>query len=308
VVLWSVDPFEVSLKPSLSAIQSVARLIELSGACIRPVYVATPSMGDLKNGFDQALLEIFLDHHVAEFGLPALLPGIVLVNELLSAKLAVQKLLEFSELQRAQWVMVSSRGRSSLGNFLFGSFAENLLKKSKCPVFFLTHQPRPVADVANRPKAIFATDFTENSLEAFRKFLELAGEMTLEIALFHSLVYPFAYASAEGFVVPDNFFEEQRQWAILKASAWVDLARKAGVAAKYVNKTGGIGFVSGEEIMASALEVEASLIVLASDSNSFDRLLAGSAAFEIFRANRFPVLVYGPGTLENIQPAISLTA
>lgn len=296
-ILWAIDLFESDNMPSPSAVSALRRLQVSQGVEIYPLYVAARSSiaGDKAEGEPIASLRVRLDQFVKQSGVPAR-PGQVLVNEESTRDGAIHQLLHYARDRKVEWIALSSHGRAGLSRLVVGSFAESLLRECPWPVLFLARKSASATTAENGP-ILFATDFSESSRVAFRDFLQAKALEGKRVTLYHSILFPLAFAQGESQYVPENFFEEEERKARLEAEAWVQDARAAGVAVDLLVRDGGVGTNAGAPILKVAKDLEAEMIVMASASNLVERALFGSSAYEVFRAGQFPVLLYGPGTL-----------
>ncbi len=306
VVIWAIDPFEESTKPTASVIQNISQWVKNPELDIQPVYVVSPSGADLRRGLFTGVddSQKALERYVAKFEIPNVLPGKVIVNESASRAGAVQELLEFAGEQGAAYIVLSSHGRSGFHRMILGSFAENVLSASSWPVFFLTHHVRHHFPKHKKQAVLFTTDFSENSHESFRQFIDQACQANVDVIIYHAISYPLPMA-IEGAYINDSYFVDQERWANRAAAAWVEEAAAAGVNARPLIRVGGIGFITGDSILSTAKEMDVTAIVMTAVGDAMERVLLGSIAFDVFRANRFPVLMYGRGSL-NRTPAAAL--
>lgn len=302
-IIWAVDPFERETKPSKAALQSFWAWVASQDAAVQPVYVATPTTADLSLGYIAPVrdLEKRVDRFMKNLGFTSALPGKVIVDETSSRGGAVQRLLQLASRDEADCIVLSSHGRSGLSRFMLGSFAESLLRESKVPVLFLSQRGFSAEAPQGTKNIIFATDFSENSRVAFRKFLQQTKLSGCQVTLFHSVVYPVPHTAGAVAYMPGDYFEEKESWARKSAAAWIEEAKAFGASAGLLVRDGGTGFVTGTAILKVAKDLGAVLIAMASTSGLLDRALFGSAAFEVFKARSCPVLIYGPGSLRRAQ-------
>jgi nucleotide-binding universal stress UspA family protein len=220
----------------------------------------------------------------------------------------VRDLLDYAEEQNARCIIVSSHGRSGVRRLFLGSFSENLLLQSVCPVVFLTHFENADDHDKKITRALFATDFSGYSREAFIRFLSEARRSHLDLTLFHSVFLPAATLGT-GFgapvVISERYFPEQVKWAKREASRWAKLAESFGVHIRLIIKEEGVGPNIAETILEVAEKEGAGLVAMASVSGAVTSFVLGSVAREVFRMNRCPVWIYGPRSLED-EPHIKV--
>jgi len=297
-VVWAVDPLDQETKPSAQAVRSLARWAKESGLGLQPVYIVSMPLENLERGSLAAVDEAqnVLDEFVGEYGLSNVLSADVIIDEGGTRQSAVHELIDYAKKKGAANLALSSHGRVGLKRFVFGSFAENLLREAMFPVLFLAR------DMPVGKSALFPTDFSDHSRKAFKKFLNFSTPLGLEVVLFHAISLPAPiYASQAAAIpsayIPESYFPREETRAKKVGAAWIKDALSAGTKARLVLSDHGIGMLSGEVILKAADRAKAGMIAMAAQSGPIDRLLFGSAAHEVFRANRFPVWICGPKAL-----------
>ena len=95
-------------------------------------------------------------------------------------------------------IVLGTHGRTGVGKLLLGSVAEEIIRRSPCPV--LTIGPHAAARAANGAKiseVLFATDFSPASQAATRYALSLVQEHSAHLTLLHVLETAKAAKTAE---------------------------------------------------------------------------------------------------------------
>lgn len=304
VAVWAIDPLEAEAMPSPALVQEVLNRLRVAGAEIQPVHVlSTPKDNEGRPlagvGLSRYIetVEKMAERYVEHLGMTGARPVKVLVAGA-SRHDEVKTLVDYIEAQRAPWVIVTSQGRSGVQRLVMGSFAENLLLRCGCPVLFLTHARFEQNKIK---RVLFATDFSDYSKHAFRLFLADAKRFGLEVSLFHSVSLPASVCSSgDGapVVVPENYFQEQVEWAKVEATGWIKLAESYGVPAKFLVKDEGFAPHTADTIIKFAKQESVGAIVMTSMSGALSSFVMGSVAREVFRANQYPVWIYGPKALE----------
>lgn len=302
VAVWAIDPLEKETRPDRPLIRKLMNWARSSNLELQPVHVlAASGKGE---SFNITSAEKTAERYLSELGVVGARPVKVLMTGSASRKEQVNDLLDYADELAAKCIIVSSHGRSGLQRLVLGSFAENLLLHSAHPVIFLTHLKNAAENDKQFTRALFATDFSDYSREAFLRFLKEAKRSHLDLTVFHSVSLPAA-ALATGYgvpvAIPEDYFPSQLKWAKREAARWAKLAESHGVHAKLVVKDEGIGPNIADTILGTAEEQGADLIVMASVSGALTSFVIGSVAREVFRANRYPVWMYGQKALEKRQ-------
>ncbi|MGZ3705931.1 MAG: universal stress protein, partial [Bdellovibrionota bacterium] len=233
-VLWAVDPWEKSETPSMSEVRRLARAARREGLPLIPVHVVSVSEPQWERGKVALIPEIQaeLELYLRRFSISHAEPRVI-VDESGNRAGAVRALLDLAKQEKAAWIMVSSHGKTGMARLMLGSFAENLVKHSRLPLFFLPRQALRPTTRASRV-ALFPTDLSPAAHVAFTRFLDVALSQRLEIAILHELSTPIpSFDAGLGPVFPQNFDGEQKQWAQKAGAALVEEARRHGVKARF---------------------------------------------------------------------------
>lgn len=209
-------------------------------------------------------------------------------------KKEIEALLEFAKKQNADIIALISQGKSSIEKKVLGSFAEGLLVRAEIPLLFLDDeiQRRTKTDTV-----LFATDFSDISNDVFNYFLDFMSDQKPEIVLFHAIALP--QFAATGIVysqalqlLPQNYWDEQKEWAHQKAAALIRIAESRGfrIRLEIVNQV-----LSVETAIHEAARKEkVRLVALTSVSNPLERFLLGSVSYSVLRAKIKPLWICGP--------------
>jgi nucleotide-binding universal stress UspA family protein len=302
LLIWALDPFDTEAKINEAAAVALENWKTSQKFELQPVYVAAPSGADASLGLGVPVedLERSLDRYVQRLKLSEPRAGQVLVNATDSRAGAIHQLLNYARKEGAEMICLTSHGRSGLSRLVLGSFAENLLRASKWPVLFLSHQGKKPG---SGKTLLFATDFSENSRAAFRTFLQKTDLRDGKVILFHAISYPIPLAPMGTTFIPDHFYADQKKWAVEEGNRWIGESTTANCTFALEIRDAGLITNTGNTILRAAQELGAGTVVMASTSGAIDRTLLGSAAYETFRAAEVPVLVYGPSAVKRSKMA-----
>jgi nucleotide-binding universal stress UspA family protein len=306
VIVWSVDAFE----PPGDLINSAVRVLQVLSrkldADVIPVYVLTPSQINLSTEFSEIYespsteyyrpaAENALKQAVKECAIPRMLEPRVVTIDSSSTHMAIDGLSRFADGLGAEAIVLSSHGRSGLGRFLLGSFAETLILYSKRPVV-VVHPGAKVAEGTGFRKLLVPTDLSEGSFSFWEDSLHLAKRMDLEVLLFHSVPYPVepviqsgVYLLSGGWMPLHAYMSEEVQRRQQRLDLWVDHAKQMGVQAKGSIYAEGGG--TAEAILRTAKEENTSLICMAVQSGPITSAIIGSVTREVVRRSVCPVWV-----------------
>jgi nucleotide-binding universal stress UspA family protein len=249
------------------------------GLPIVPVSVPTP--GDL-----EALLVSM--KHFADTEVGASVPMQYEIGE----GDAATEILERATATPSDLIVMGTHGRSGFERLLLGSVTEKVIHKATCPVLTV---PRRMADAVPASPVLFtrilcAIDFSDASLNALEYALSLGQEPGADLTLVHvvevspapeseargdaearalgAYVAAAAHARAEHLqqIVPDNIRTRCRVEAVLAIGS------------------------AHREILRIAAERESDIIVLGAHGFGIAQRLFGSAAHQVVRQARCPVL------------------
>ena len=82
-------------------------------------------------------------------------------------------------------IIVGSHGKHGFTKLVMGSDAEQIFRKSRCPVLTIGPKVVPPAEIATFRTIVFATDFSAGSLHALPYALSLAEENQAHLILLH---------------------------------------------------------------------------------------------------------------------------
>lgn len=312
VVVWAIDPFEKEAPTSRSVVKKLTEWARTADFDIQPVHVLRVPEFLPANIVEEGVtgylekVEAVAGDFLKKLGIETNLRTKIVVEPSSSSRDAVQKFCEYAAEQEAKWIVVSTHGRSGLNRIVFGSFAENLLAQSYCPVFFLSNpqQIQSAQEGDQFRRVLFPTDFSDYSKKAFAEFLNYVKQFKLEVTLYYSVCLPsgaLSVGSGAPLVIPEDYFPEQIAYGKEEGARWVADAEKSGVEVKFLIRDEGYNSNVGDLVLGAAKESKADVIAMASVSGALKAFVAGSVARSVFRTRQFPVLVYGPHSLEKIK-------
>jgi nucleotide-binding universal stress UspA family protein len=224
-----------------------------------------------------------------------MLPPRVLTIDSTSTHKAVEGLTQFADQLDAQAIVMSSHGRSGLGRFLLGSFAESLMLQPERAVV-VVHPNSKIDAGRDFKKLLVPTDLSEVGFSFFQESLALARQMDLEVLLFHSVPYPIepviqsgVYLFSGGWMPIHSYMSEETQRRQKRLDEWVERAKATGV-----QVTGSLyaeGGSAAEAILRVSKEENVSLIAMAVQSGPIASAILGSVAREVVRRATSPVWV-----------------
>jgi nucleotide-binding universal stress UspA family protein len=289
-IILAIDLYETEIQKDPLIYKELNRWCENAKTDVQPVFIHSTTLEEemildhlphTGSNFDFTLLAPFADLKVLH------MPGATRKKE-------IEALLSYAKEQQADLIALVSQGKATVEKKLLGSFAESLLLKSEMPLLFLEEEVRIKS---NLDKVLFATDFSEASTEAFSLFLKHMNQAKPEIVLFNAIQLPQFRAAGPVYshamqVLPQNYWEEQRQWAETQGKALVEIAEARGfqVRLEISNQVFSIETSIHEIVRREKVK----LVAMVSVSSLMQRLLLGSVSRSILRNRIKPIWICGP--------------
>jgi nucleotide-binding universal stress UspA family protein len=187
--------------------------------------------------------------------------------------------------KHADMVVMGTHGRGLFGRWLIGSVTQSLLRKINVPILTVCHATRPLSF----KRILFATDFSEGSVEGLDLTMELAATLNATVVVTHVIdKRPIVtHETPEMTAVFDaeekRFMEESRNaFKQIEAEARTRKVRVEAVLAEGI---------PADAISRIADENTVDFIVLAvSKKSRMDRILLGTTAEKVIRDANVPVL------------------
>ncbi|MBC7372218.1 MAG: universal stress protein [Bdellovibrionaceae bacterium] len=286
LALWAIDPHESDLIPSYEALQEVRHFLGGSFEHVYPTYVHFASAAPwvqpevrTRDYLDRLLVGKTAGVHIIE-----------IKSDLISD--GVDSLLKYAESQMATVILLTSHGRSALGQFIYGSFAYEVLQRSKIPVLFMA--PKKIQ--ARSDRALFATDFHESTFKSYQNFLKFISGSTSELMLFHSVTFPAA-AMVSAYIpgdLPEKIIADEVVWAKDEMDRWALEAKKYGITTRVCKNVEENFMSASEAINRIATKQNAGVVGVASHTGAQSGPFGNNVARQMIRAKDFSIWVTGP--------------
>jgi nucleotide-binding universal stress UspA family protein len=213
----------------------------------------------------------------------------------------VDSLLKYAHDSNADLIVTSTRAKTGVSRWLMGSFAETLALKSNIPMLFVNPSLDPIKQPISLDQILYPTDFSDESIQAFRTLLPIVKALGSKIEIFHQFRYApspgLDFAALAGAYIPHDDAKLEIETLRARVELWVDEARKHGVTAHFKISSNPL-----ESVTHALLEESRKLhgaIAMAAMSNPIEVQLLGSITRQIIRTSTLPVWVYrAPAALE----------
>lgn len=293
-IVWAVDVFG-----DAEAQGRMLKVMDLwtrgRPSAVEPVYVCAPHAHWPAAG-DQDAVERDLRARFERFGAVAPGPagaGLTVVRAKepsLRGKAAA--LLEHASAGGASLIALTTRARTGVSRWAFGSMTETVLLSSRVPLLTLNPEARPIDSLE---RILFPTDLSKESDEALGFVAGEAKARGLALSIVHCSQFDqthsdAAYGPAVGYdAARDAYLTRTRE----RLNERVLLAEARGLDAEGILLEG--KYDVAEAILEAAAERKAQLIALASHCGALDAALGGSVTRRVVRAAACPVLAFHQG-------------
>ncbi|MFN8470853.1 MAG: universal stress protein [Anaerolineae bacterium] len=245
--------------------------------------------------------------YLERVSLPISEQGILVTRSVVSHDAAAGILAE-ARCQKADIIVMTTRGRSGAGRWLFGSVAEAVLARTTVPIWLVRTESNATTAIFDQaaPRILVPLDGSRMSEAALPHAKALAQVLHATLTLVHvvipsTLTTDLELSQGEPGVGGPIYgaFEAQ-----MYLEDWVERLRIEGIRANTAVRDG----PPAREILAACAETDAGLVVMATHGRTgMKRVIMGSVAMDVLRQGKLPVIVVRPAMLD-AQPAVSETA
>lgn len=292
-IIWAVDAFENNKELNQKMADYIQHLYGKFHPEIEPVYlhredemVLPTYEGIIASTDSMATGESLLGDLLAECPLSFLQKPKVIPHTATSQAGAAEILADYADASYADLILVGSHGRQGLQRWVWGSFAESLLRSSQVPVCVLgAHATK----TNSTQRILFPTDFGEHSQANFQHALELGQRWQAEILLLHAATRFSSYNQLEKMQSLGQRIAAQLEKLSEKAQKWVTHAQQRGVHVEHILD---MSFRPVDDlIIQTAAENACDLIFMEAQSSALTAALLGSYTHNVVRRSDCPVYV-----------------
>jgi nucleotide-binding universal stress UspA family protein len=94
---------------------------------------------------------------------------------------AVDIILDTTEIEKADWIIMGTKGASGIKEIIIGSITEKIIENTICPVIAVPEK----AAIGNLNKIVYATDYHLNDLMSLRNLVKIAKAFRAEVDVVH---------------------------------------------------------------------------------------------------------------------------
>jgi nucleotide-binding universal stress UspA family protein len=206
------------------------------------------------------------------------------------------EILEQVRSARADLVVMATHGRSGLGRWLYGSVADEVLRRASVPIFLVPPGSDEPWSVDRAPRILVPLDGSQLGEAALGPAREWATRLGSEIVLVQVIPFPpySSFGDSSGYVValdPESDLAAAQTYLS-------DVAERLRSTVKQVRVRAELGDPS-VDIARIAADEKAKLIVMATHGRGgLARLVLGSIATGTLRRANVPLLLVRPAALD----------
>lgn len=205
---------------------------------------------------------------------------------------AVDRLLRLARERDARLIGLFTQARKGFQRLVLGSFAETAIHRSTTNLLLAS----PKAAFAPRIRTVlFASDFTESSMDHLRSVVALCRRLKAKLIVYHAAEITFRWAADE----THPGVEVYRRAVEVRRSAIEKMCARGGVSCD-VRITAEFATVA-ETVLRLAQEKSVDLIVVTAKGRPAAALVGGSVTRRIVRASSTPVLVLKDAALRSTR-------
>lgn len=302
-IVWAVDPFAEDKNQESELLTSVAWAVRTLaaglGAEVEPVYIINEAPLGLstalppeilrqteesgQDAFDCALTRVTIKNLLPLKVIPGVYPG---QGDL------TQALISYAKQVKAELIVLGTHARKGLDRLFVGSFAEAMVLRSDVPFFVVNPHWKSTTDFKN---ILFPTDFSDESLRAFGRVVELAKTLKADLTIYHQLLSPASAgvaSSANTIPTYGDAYEKALKGVQKRIGR---LAGQAGEQGVVVHSF--IEYKSQSSVADSILSFAQGkhyIIAMAARSGGISAALLGSTTRRVVRESNYPVWVVHP--------------
>ncbi len=192
-------------------------------------------------------------------------------------------------------IVMSTHGRSGLGRWVYGSVADEVMRRSTVPVLLVPAECQPTTHKDRAPRILIPLDGSELSEEALDPALELAKVLGAELRLLRVVEpYPAAYAYADpsAYIMIDPTPELEAARAYLDQIA--ERLRAKGAVVEVKEEFGFAVTTITDTARAQAVDF---IAMSTHGSSGLRRLIMGSVATGVVQRAAVPILIVRPAAV-----------
>jgi nucleotide-binding universal stress UspA family protein len=212
------------------------------------------------------------------------------VQTVVASGSAPEAILDEIALRNVGLIVMSTHGRSGIGRWVYGSVADEVMRRASVPVVLVPAHARPELADDRPPRLLVPLDGSDVAQEALGPAADLARQLGGQLTLLQVIVPPsYSFSEAAAPDAYDPTGEREIAFRYLDGLAR-DLSDRGFVA--WTRDAVG---PAADSIVGAAFQIGADLIVMSTHGHSgLARLVLGSVATDVIQQTAIPVVVYRP--------------
>jgi len=280
-IVWTFDPFDKSHDLRLIGKQLLISLFNRNDS-LKAVYIASNAEVELATAFSIQPEERYSDFpkKLIKKQLKKLsiknIQVEVLFEKSLSLTASVQKLVNYSKINKIDLIVTATNSKLKLPQVIFGGFAESLVHISKCDLLTY-HQKSKICNEAP-VNIVYAHDFSLKGERGLIRLIEYAIKWGSVLTIVHVAI-PDATIDFQLFKNKIKKYGEKLEISLAEQKIKYNL--------NIIYKISPIA----ETLFSISNKTNADIIAVTAQSNKLTALLGGSVTRQVLRGSQLPTLV-----------------
>ncbi len=302
-ILWAFNPFQKNRRVFKNTVALLKSLAKAGRSTVEPVFVVSPAEAKVVLEFSvparirfQTVARRACLRVLRRVRFKGLKPPKILVENHLMISYSAKTLANYASKAKANKIVVGTQAKAGMDRFVLGSFAETLLYFTKVPMILVNPWVKQIAPLR---QILFATDFSPDSLSAFKKVCAMALRHDSALTLFHSLPKPFQWAKqaaeflfGRGMMDVSEYLAIESENRFHEAKPFINHARKMKIPIQFHLEQS--DREAGEAILGFAKKSKVNLIALVAHTSRVRSSLLGSTTRGVLREAHVPIWVLRP--------------
>ena len=280
-VLWTFNPFDKNNELHMMGKQLLISLFDRNDS-LKAVYIASNAEVEIATAFSIPVEErytYFPKKLIKDQLKKLLIKNIqveVLFEKSLSLTATVQKLVNFSKINKFDLILTATNNKLKLPQTIFGGFAESLVHNSKCDL--LTYHQKTKICTGVPANIVYGHDFSAKGERGLNRLIEYAIKWGAVLTIVHMAI-PDGTMNLELFKNRTKKYGEKLEIYLFE--------KKIKYSLNIIYKISPIV----ETLFSISNKTNANIIAVTAQSNKLTALLGGSVTRQVLRRSQLPTLV-----------------
>jgi nucleotide-binding universal stress UspA family protein len=199
----------------------------------------------------------------------------------------------------AAMIVMSTHGRSGIGRWVYGSVADEVLRRAECPVVLVPSESVPNWQPGNKLRILVTLDGSDLSESIVRRLDALGGPAVADLVLLRVVLLPTYPLYGDGYAYIPFDEEAERAAADEYVAAVADRLKNQGWSVESIVTVG----LAADAIVQTARDQKADMIAMATHGyGGLARFVLGSVATSVLHRAPAPLMLARPTELAEVSP------